>query len=93
MFVGTLQFELYLYGCSSLKEKRLIIKSLKTRLRNQFNVSVAETEYLDKWQRTQIAVVTVSNKKSHAEEVIQKVFAMVEKEDRGEIIEHLIDIY
>ena len=92
MFIGTLRIELFLYGCESLKEKRLIIKSLKDRLRNQFNVSVAETDHLDKWQRAELGIAAVSNKQKHAEEMIQKIFAWIEKEDRGEIIDHLIEV-
>ena len=49
---------------ASLKYKRRIIKSLKTKLRGRYNASVAEVEHLDKWQRATIAVVLVSNEKS-----------------------------
>ena len=49
---------------ASLKYKRRIIKSLKTKLRGRYNASVAEVEYLDKWQRATIAVVLVCNERS-----------------------------
>lgn len=57
----------------SLKDKRHFVKSLKDRLRSKFNVSVAEIDYQDLWQRGLVAVVTVSPDKAHAEQVLQNV--------------------
>ncbi len=57
----------------SLKEKRHVVKSLKDRLRERFNVSVAEIDHLDSWQASVIAAVTVSNDRTHAEQVLQAV--------------------
>jgi uncharacterized protein YlxP (DUF503 family) len=51
MIVGLLTLELYLFEAQSLKEKRIIIKSLKDRIKNKFNVSVAEVDANDLWQR------------------------------------------
>ena len=45
MLVGTLEVELYLPGTSSLKEKRFILKSIKTKIRNSYNVSIAEVDF------------------------------------------------
>ena len=91
MIVGVLQAELYLPGCSSLKEKRMIVKSLKDRISRKFNVSVAEIDYLDKWQRALIAFASVSNSRSHTEEVIQKIFQLLDKEISFELINHQFD--
>ena len=57
----------------SLKDKRQVVKSLKDRLRRKFNVSVAEIEYQDLWQRAAVAVATVSSDRAHAERVLQTV--------------------
>jgi uncharacterized protein YlxP (DUF503 family) len=57
----------------SLKDKRHVVKSLKERLRHKHNVSVAEIDYQDLWQRALVAVVTVSADHSHAEQVLQTV--------------------
>jgi len=93
MFViGSLQVELLIPGCSSLKEKRIVLKSIKTRLHNKFNVSVSEIDYLDKWQRTLIGIVSVSNKKKHAEVILEKVIHFIEREDRVQILDQLIEI-
>jgi len=71
--VGVITFELRLDESHSLKEKRHYVKSLKDRLRNRFNVSVAEIDYQDLWQRGLVAVVTVSPDQPHAELVLQSV--------------------
>jgi uncharacterized protein YlxP (DUF503 family) len=57
----------------SLKEERHVVESLKSRLRNRFNVSVAEIDYQDLWQRAAIAAVTVSSDHAHAEKVLRSV--------------------
>jgi len=88
MILGVLRVELYLQGCSSLKEKRMIIKSLKDRISKKFNVSVAELDYLDKWQRALLAFAIVSNSKSHSDEVLQKIFQLIDNELQFELINH-----
>lgn len=71
--VGVLILELRLEESHSLKDKRHYVKSLKDRLRTKFNVSVAEIDYQDLWQRGLIAVATVSGDRAHAEQVLQNV--------------------
>lgn len=71
--IGVLTLELRLENSHSLKEKRHVVESLKTRLRNKFNVSVAEIDHQDLWQRAAIAAVTVSSDHVHAEKVLQSV--------------------
>ncbi len=71
--IGVLTLELRLENAHSLKEKRHVVESLKARLRNKFNVSVAEIDYQDLWQRAAIAAVTVSSDHVHAEKVLQSV--------------------
>ena len=57
----------------SLKDKRQVVKSLKDRLRHKFNVSVAEIDYQDLWQRALVAAVTVAPDHAHGERVLQTV--------------------
>jgi uncharacterized protein YlxP (DUF503 family) len=71
--VGVLTLELRLENSHSLKEKRHVVESLKTRLRNKFNVAVAEIDHQDLWQRSAIAAVTVSSDHVHAEKVLRSV--------------------
>ena len=65
--------ELRLENSHSLKEKRHVVESLKTRLRNKFNVAVAEIDYQDLWQRAALAAVTVSSDHVHAEKLLRSV--------------------
>ncbi len=71
--VGVLTLELRLGNSHSLKEKRHVVQSLKERLRNKFNVAVAEIDYQDLWQRAALAAVTVSTDHAHAEKVLRSV--------------------
>ncbi len=71
--VGVIILELRLDESHSLKDKRHYVKSLKDRLRSRFNVSVAEIDYQDLWQRGLIAVATVSSDQPRAEQVLQSV--------------------
>jgi uncharacterized protein len=91
MIIGVLKAELFMQGCSSLKEKRMIIKSLKDRIKKKFNVSVAELDFMDKWQRALLAFVLVSNSKSHTDEVLQKIFQFLDSELSFELINHQFD--
>ncbi len=71
--IGVVTLELRLVNAHSLKDKRHVVASLKERLRNKFNVAVAEIDYQDLWQRAAIAAVTVSSDHSHAEKVLRGV--------------------
>lgn len=72
MPVGLLTLELHIPDAQSLKDKRQVLRSLKDRLRRQFNVAVAEMEHHDVWQRSVVGVVTISNEEKHLREVLQK---------------------
>jgi uncharacterized protein YlxP (DUF503 family) len=71
--IGVLTLELRLENSHSLKEKRHVVQSLKDRLRNKFNVAVAEIDHQDLWQRAAVAAVTVSSDHVHAEKVLRSV--------------------
>ena len=71
--IGVLTLELQISEAHSLKEKRHVVKGLKDRLRTKFNISVAEIDGQDVWQRSVIAAVTVSSDHGRAEQVLQAV--------------------
>jgi uncharacterized protein YlxP (DUF503 family) len=73
MPVGLLTLELHIPDAQSLKDKRQVLRSLKDKLRREFNVAVAELEHQDTWQRSVVGVVTISNEEKHVNEVLQKV--------------------
>jgi len=85
--IGVLTLELRLESSHSLKEKRHVVQSLKDRLRHKFNVSVAEIDHQDLWQRSTIAAVTVSSARENAEKVLRSV----EEEAAGLVGSALVD--
>ena len=86
MVVGVIAWELHLAGCHSLKDKRRVIKSLKDRLHHRFNVSAAEVDHQDSWQRALLAVSVVSSDHRHAEEVLTSCDRLVQAEPLASII-------
>ena len=73
MPVGLLTLELHIPDAQSLKDKRQVLRSLKDKLRREFNVAVAELDQQDVWQRSVVGVVTLSNEEKHVKESLQKV--------------------
>ncbi|MFT4413606.1 DUF503 domain-containing protein [Fredinandcohnia humi] len=65
--IGYAECECIIYDANSLKEKRAVLQSVITRLKQRFNISVAEVDYQDTWQRTKIAIVTVSSSRRQSE--------------------------
>ncbi|HYU57593.1 MAG TPA: DUF503 domain-containing protein, partial [Actinomycetota bacterium] len=59
MMVAVVSFDLRIPGSTSLKEKRHVVKALSASLRQRFNVSVAEVDHHDLWQRATVAVSAV----------------------------------
>jgi hypothetical protein len=76
--VGLTTWELHLDGCRSLKDKRRVLKSLKDRLHNKFNVSAAETAHHDLWQRAELTVCVVATDRGHAENVLREADRLVD---------------
>ncbi len=77
--IAYLSLEMRLPGNNSLKGKRGILKSLLARLRHEFNVSVAEVDAHDAWQRAVIGVVCVSASVDYAHGLLQTVAGAVER--------------
>jgi uncharacterized protein len=73
MPVALLTLELRIEGAHSLKDKRQVLRSLKDRLRNTFNVSVAEIEVTDLWQRATIGVVSISGSRDYLDGLMKNV--------------------
>jgi hypothetical protein len=73
--VGLLVLELHFPGARSLKDKRQALRSLEQRVRNRFNVALAEVEHQDLWQRSRLAVVSVNTDHGHLESTLESVAA------------------
>ena len=92
MFVKLLTIELLIPGCSSLKEKRFVLLSVKTKIRQRFNVAVSEVDFQDKWQRCRLAVVTVGPDKPFVDSCCDKVLRLVEREHRIQVLDIMQEI-
>jgi len=91
MVVGVMTWELHLAGCQSLKDKRRVVKSLKDRLHQRFNVSAAEVDHHDAWQRAALACSVVSNERRHAEEVLGSCDRLVAGEPLAHVVSSAIE--
>lgn len=78
MVIGSAVYTLAIDQAHSLKEKRHVLSSLKQKLRNKFNIAVSEVGYNDIWNRSVLAVVTVSSARVHVDEVLSKVTEFVD---------------
>jgi uncharacterized protein YlxP (DUF503 family) len=73
MPIAYLTIELRIEGAHSLKDKRQVLRSLKDRLRNSFNISIAEIDVTDLWQRATLGVVSISGSRDYLEGLMRNV--------------------
>ena len=92
MYVGILTVELHIPEAGSLKSKRSVVKGMKDRIRSRFNVSVAEVDSNDLWQRATLGVACVSNDRAHAGEVLDKVVDLIRSNTSAELMDYQIEI-
>ena len=86
MVIAYAVFDLHLPGCRGLKEKRMIVRSLKARVRNQFEVSAAEVGDQDLLQRARLGVAAVGPDQVPLDALLQNILAFVESHLDGEIL-------
>jgi uncharacterized protein YlxP (DUF503 family) len=92
MIVGTLRVRLLLREARSLKDKRQVVKSIKDRLRNSFNVSVAEIEGLDNRQLAVLGLAMVSNETHHLKIALGQIVEALRAHPVAELIDHEMEI-
>ena len=90
MVVGVCTLDLHIPGCTSLKEKRLVLRSLMARLRQRHNLAVSEADHHDLWQRASLCLVTVSNDSRVVHSVLDAGCRLVGRDPRLELLD--IDI-
>ncbi|HNO78648.1 MAG TPA: DUF503 domain-containing protein [Phycisphaerae bacterium] len=86
MVLGVLTLELVIYEAQSLKDKRRVVKSLKERIRNRFNVSVSEVEHQELRQRAGLAVAMVSNDAKLVHGCFDQIVGMVERDSVASLL-------
>lgn len=84
MIIGFVRCELLIYDVQSLKAKRSVLKSIHTKIKQRFNLSIAETDFHDVWQRTELSMVTVSNDRAVCERELQKALALIDSQPEAE---------
>ncbi|MEJ2635670.1 MAG: DUF503 domain-containing protein [Calditrichia bacterium] len=88
VIIGLLTAEIFIPSANSLKEKRMVVKGLKDKIHNKFNVSVSEVDYQDKWQRALLGIAQVGNDYGFIEKNLNKIFNLIESNNNVEIIDH-----
>jgi uncharacterized protein YlxP (DUF503 family) len=91
MIIGVLTLEVFFPFSHSLKDKRQILNRFKDRIRNRFNVSLAELEFQDKWQRARLGIVTLNSQQRVVEEILDRVLAEAEELFERQILSHRIE--
>jgi uncharacterized protein len=71
--IALLTLELHIEVAQSLKDKRRVLRSLKDRLRNSFNVSVAELDASNLWNRATVGVVAISDSRDYLDGLMKNV--------------------
>jgi uncharacterized protein YlxP (DUF503 family) len=92
MTVGILKIVLFIPGSNSLKEKRMILHSLKARLRNNFNIAVTQIEDEDKWQKTTLAVVGVGKDRNQVNSTMSTVINFIERFHNINLIDYEMEL-
>jgi hypothetical protein len=84
--VGLCIVQIHLPGAASLKDKRQALRSLKDRLREHYNVAVAEIDHQDLWQRATLGIVSIASARTPLEQLFASVRGEVERRVAGEIL-------
>jgi hypothetical protein len=91
-FVGYSVFDIHIQNVHSLKEKRFVLRSVKDRISQRFNVAVSETGHQDKWQRCELAVAAVAGERRSVERTLEGVRSMLDGEPEMRVISDETDI-
>ncbi|HXH06505.1 MAG TPA: DUF503 domain-containing protein [Vicinamibacterales bacterium] len=90
MVIGLLSLELHIPGARSLKEKRMVLRGVKDRLK-KFNVAVAEVDHQDLWQRAALGIVTLSDSAAAVDRALAAVVEEIERTEPGLIASRRVE--
>jgi uncharacterized protein YlxP (DUF503 family) len=93
MYVGTLEARLLVREARSLKDKRRVLRSLKDRLRNRFNVAVAEVAAMDSRQQIVLGLAAVSNAHRHAADQMNQIAEWLRRAPTAELVECRVEVF
>ncbi|MCS7016235.1 MAG: DUF503 domain-containing protein [Gemmatales bacterium] len=92
MLIGTLRLQLMIPEARSLKDKRQVVSSIKDRLRNHFNISIAEVEAQDHRQIAVLGVAMVSNESQHLRKALSQVVEAVRCHPIAQLLDYQLEI-
>jgi uncharacterized protein len=87
MVIGCCSVKFYLHGNNSLKGKRRVVRAIKDRLKNDFNVSIAEVGDQDVWQSLHFGLSAVDSNRSYMDGLMSKVVDAIERMNLAEIVD------
>ena len=87
-----LTLNLFIGNSNSLKTKRMILHSLKSRLRNKFNIAISEVDQHDKRQRCGLAIVGVNNDRSYIDGQFSKIINFIENFHQVNIVDYKMEM-
>ena len=89
--IAVLLVNIYIPSAQSLKDKRMVLKSLKDRVRGKFNVSIAELDREDKWQMATCGMTMIGNDQRYLDSCLQNILSYIDSMDGFEISDHQIE--
>jgi uncharacterized protein YlxP (DUF503 family) len=92
MIVGFCTVELFISESRSLKDKRQVLLSLKDRLRGKFNLSVAEVDGQDLWQKAVLGMACVANEGSHVHQVLDQALNLIRSVPSIEVVQTHVEL-
>lgn len=92
MVVGLCTVELFIAGSQSLKDKRQVLHSLKDRLHGKFNLSVAEVDGQDLWQKAVLGMACVANDGSHVNQVLEQALNLIRSIPAVEVVRTKLEL-
>jgi uncharacterized protein YlxP (DUF503 family) len=85
--------QIYIGDSRSLKDKRQVISSLKERIHNRFNASVAEVADQELWKRAELGVAVVSSAVQHCDEMLAKIVNFIEGDHRVQLLDYQMEVH
>ncbi|MBL7197850.1 MAG: DUF503 domain-containing protein [Candidatus Omnitrophica bacterium] len=92
MIIGIVKLLIFISSSSSLKEKRMVLRSLKNKLRNNFNISIIEIDDYDKWQKSTLALATIGTEKSRVNSLISNIINYLENNKQIQLLDYEMEM-
>lgn len=92
MTVGLLKINLFIHDSNSLKHKRMVLHSLKARLRNNFNIAVTQLDEEDKWQKADLVIAGVEKNKRKMNSTLSNIINFIENFGAANLIDYQIEL-